>query len=81
MHYRDRDGWAKDFGYGLWFRVEDQGRVVCYQKEGIAAGVSGLIRYFPASDTSVVLLSNLEAGAWEPIRFVHDLVVAGALEP
>jgi len=80
VHYRDRDGWTMKYGYGLWFRIEGEGQIVCYQKEGIAAGVSGLIRYFPASDTSVVLLSNLEEGAWEPIRFLHDLVVAGRLE-
>ena len=80
VHYRDRDGWSMKYGYGLWFQVE-QGRIVCYQKEGIYAGASGLIRYYPASDISVVLLSNLEEGVWEPIRFIHDLVVAGRLSP
>ena len=40
------------YGYGLWFYVEKDSEsggehIVCYQKEGINAGVSGMIRYFP----------------------------------
>lgn len=80
VHCRDRDGWTMKWGYGLWFWVDERDQIVCYQKEGTYAGASGLIRYFPASDISVVLLSNLEEGAWEPIRKIHDLVVSGELE-
>jgi hypothetical protein len=49
-------------------------------KEGINAGVSGLIRYFPAHDINIVLLSNMESGAWEPIRKIHELAIAGDLD-
>lgn len=79
VHYRDRSGWNMMYGYGLWFWVDKAGRVVCYQKEGVAAGVSGLIRYYPAPDLSVVLLSNMQDGVWEPIRTIHELVLAGKL--
>jgi CubicO group peptidase (beta-lactamase class C family) len=78
VHYRDRDGWTQMFGYGLWFRVEGGGQVVFYQKEGINPGVSGLIRHYPAHDLSVSLLSNMEDGAWQPIRKLHELIVGGA---
>ncbi len=67
------------FGYGLWFYVDQQGQVVCYQKEGINAGVSGMIRHFPTHDLNVVLLSNTIDGAWEPIWKIHDLVVGGQI--
>ncbi len=66
------------YGYGLWFYVDRQGQVVCYQKEGYNAGVSGMIRHFPAHDLNVVILSNTGDGAWEPIWKIHDLVVGGS---
>ena len=77
--YRERDDWTMWYGFGLWFYVDKADRVVCYQKEGINAGVSGIIRYFPAQDVSVVLLSNIEEGVWEPIWEIHEMVMAGWL--
>jgi CubicO group peptidase (beta-lactamase class C family) len=77
--WRVRDGWTQQFGLGPSFRVED-GAVVFLEKEGINAGVSGLIRHYPARDLTVVILSNLEEGAWEPARFMHEMVVGGAFD-
>ena len=68
------------YGYCLWFYVEKDGKVVCYQKEGVNAGVSGLIRYFPEQDINVVILSNTEDGVWGPIGKIHELVIDGKLE-
>lgn len=79
VHYRERDGWTMMYGYGLWFRVEEGG-VVCCQKEGYNAGVSGAIRYFPTQDVSAVVLSNMAAGAWKPIERIHDAVADGRLK-
>jgi hypothetical protein len=75
--YRAREGWAQMFGHGLWFHVDRADRVVFYQKEGVNVGVSGLIRHYPGRDLSITLLSNMEEGAWEPIRRIHELVVGG----
>jgi CubicO group peptidase (beta-lactamase class C family) len=85
VHYKHRDGWTMKYGYGLWFYVEtdrDNGdeRVVCYQKEGVNAGVSGMIRYFPDQDICAVILSNMEDGAWSPIWKVHELIINGERE-
>jgi hypothetical protein len=68
------------YGYGLWFYVEAAGRVICYQKEGVNAGVSAVMRFFPAQDINVILLSNMEDGVWEPVWKVHEMVVLGQLE-
>lgn len=76
VQYRTMDGWNKQYGYGLWFYVDKAGQVVCYQKEGINAGVSGVIRHFPQHDISVVILSNMEDGVWEPIWRVHEMVTS-----
>ena len=75
VHYRAREGWNQWWGHGLWFYVDAAGQVVCYQKEGINAGVSGVIRHFPQRDLSVVILSNMEDGVWEPIWEIHERVV------
>jgi len=79
VHYRDMDDWTMMYGYGLWFYVDGAGETVCYQKEGINAGVSGLVRHFPAQDITVVILANMEGAVWKPVWKVHDMVVAGRL--
>lgn len=75
VDYKQKGSWTMKYGYCLWFYVEKNGKVVCYQKEGVNAGVSGLIRYFPERDINVVLLSNMEDGVWEPVWKIHELVV------
>ena len=63
----------------MWFHVENGGKVICCQKEGINAGVSGLIRHFPQQDINVVILSNMEAGVWDPVRVIHEMIVSNEL--
>ena len=75
-----RDGWVEHYGFGPWFRVDDDGTLVFLEKEGSNAGVSGLVRHYPARDLTVVMLSNLEDGVWEPIRTAHEMVMAGAFD-
>jgi CubicO group peptidase (beta-lactamase class C family) len=78
--YRDRAEWTRKFGYVLEFFIDAQGEVDFYQKDGINAGVSGIIRHYPDRDINVVLLSNMEDGVWEPICEMHRLVEAGAFD-
>ena len=73
------DGGTKKYGYGLWFFMDQANQVVFCEKEGINTGASGLIRHFPKDDISIVILSNMEDGVWEPVRKVHKLVIAGQL--
>lgn len=80
LHYRQRGDWTLMMGYGLTFYLDGDHEVICYQKEGINAGVSGIIRHFPERDVNVVILSNLQDGVWHPIWTVHDLVVDGAFD-
>ena len=77
VHYRDIGNLTMMYGYGLWFDVDESGVIVCCQKEGINAGVSGLIRNYPVLDINVVLLSNLEDGVWDPVWEIHDLLFSG----
>jgi CubicO group peptidase (beta-lactamase class C family) len=77
VHYRDKEGWTMQYGYGLWFYVAEDGRIVCCQKEGINAGTSGIIRYFPEQDINVVILSNMMGGVWQPIWKIHEMIING----
>lgn len=63
------------YGHGLWFYVDRNDEIVCYQKEGVNVGTSGLIRYYPEQDISVVLLSNMEDGVWDPVWEIHKMIV------
>ena len=80
VHDRKIEDWSKMYGLGLWFYVDQSGHVVCYEKEGINAGVSGRMRYFPDLDINVVLLSNMEEGVWEPMWEIHERVVGRAAD-
>jgi CubicO group peptidase (beta-lactamase class C family) len=72
---REIDDWVRWYSYGLWFYVDQADQVVCCEKEGINAGVSGMIRHFPEQDINVVILSNMEGGAWKPVWKIHEMIV------
>jgi hypothetical protein len=75
--YYESDNWRVMFGYVLEFFFDKSGQVVFYQKDGVNAGVSALIRHYPERDINVVLLSNLMEGVWDPVGKIHEMVVAG----
>ena len=50
------------------------GECECYWKEGINVGVSAVLRYYPPSRVTVVILSTLESGAWDPLKQVDRML-------
>jgi hypothetical protein len=77
--HRTWDTWTQMYGYGLWFYVDQANKVVCYEKDGVNVGVSGLIRHFPDQNIAVTLLSNMEDGVWDPVWKIHEMVVDGQM--
>jgi CubicO group peptidase (beta-lactamase class C family) len=75
--HKAREDWKQMYGYGIWFAVDGAGKVLFAEKEGINAGVSAVIRHYPDQDINVVLLANMQAGVWEPLRTIHRLLKAG----
>lgn len=67
--------WRQMYGYGLEFAVDGSGSILFAEKEGINAGVSAVIRYYPEQDINVVLLANTRVGVWEPIKAIHHLLL------
>jgi CubicO group peptidase (beta-lactamase class C family) len=76
--WRVRDGWTQHFGYGPWFRVDADGKLLFLEKDGVNPGVSGLVRHYPGRDLTIVMLSNMERGVWDPIGAAHEMIMAGA---
>jgi CubicO group peptidase (beta-lactamase class C family) len=62
------------YGFGLEFVIGQDGSVRNWYKEGINAGASGIVRYYPADRLDVVVLSNAEHGAWAAIDEIHRLI-------
>ena len=63
-------------GYGLEFLDMKTGGANFYEKEGMNPGVSGMMRHYPVQDLNVILLSNMMAGVWEPVKKIHALITA-----
>jgi CubicO group peptidase (beta-lactamase class C family) len=63
------DGLMHQTGFGFQFESKG-GDLVSYGKEGVNVGASGVLQHYPRQEVTVVVLSNLEDGAWEPIEEV-----------
>jgi len=74
--YRRKPEGIHRTGFGFEFLVASDGSVTSYWKEGRNAGASGILRHYPSSDVTAVVLSNQQDGAWEPITQI-DALVAG----
>jgi CubicO group peptidase (beta-lactamase class C family) len=82
VFYRGHEAWDQQYGYGkygyaLCFAVDDAGKVMFAEKEGMNAGTSAVIRHYPDQDINVVLLANIEKGVWEPVRTIHRMITYG----
>ncbi|WP_251151989.1 serine hydrolase domain-containing protein [Cellulosimicrobium sp. Marseille-Q4280] len=76
------------YGFGLEFELLADGSVRSAYKEGINTGSSAMLRHYPdpaptgsgdlppagGPGVTVAVVSNLEGGAWEPVRFIDALV-------
>ena len=75
VFYRENEIYSIKLGYGLEFLTMKANGLTFYEKEGINAGVSGMMRCYPEQDINMILLSNMQNGVWEPVRKVHEMVV------
>ncbi|MGW6227312.1 serine hydrolase domain-containing protein [Cellulosimicrobium cellulans] len=77
------------YGFGLEFELLADGSVRSAYKEGINTGSSAMLRHYPdaggpvpdglppagAPGVTVVVVSNGEAGAWDPVRLIDALLM------
>jgi CubicO group peptidase (beta-lactamase class C family) len=76
VRHHQREDWAVWYGFGLEFVVDRNGRVRNYYKDGGNPGASGILRYYPADQLDVAVLSNSEPGAWPVWEEVHRMIRA-----
>lgn len=57
---KDIEGGSLWNGFGLEFELDREGHIVHLGKDGLNAGVCANARYYPATDTTVVTLANIE---------------------
>lgn len=76
LHSTGDDGVSMHNAFGFELLLDPDGRTICWGKDGINAGASGIVRHYPTQGVDLVVLSNTEAGAWEPIDWAHDTIIA-----
>jgi CubicO group peptidase (beta-lactamase class C family) len=72
--HSEREGETLYMGFGLEFTFDRAGVMLHYEKEGINAGTSAVLRHYPSTGTTLTILSNMEDGAWEPRRMIDSLL-------
>lgn len=65
-------------GFALEFDLDQEGEIVRYGKDGINAGVASNLAYFPATDTTCVLLANHDCDVWALQDEIDGVLLAHA---
>jgi CubicO group peptidase (beta-lactamase class C family) len=61
---RDVDQGSLCNGFGFEFKLDSAGNILQFGKEGNNAGVASNLVYFPATDSTCVLLANQDCNVW-----------------
>jgi len=61
-------------GHGLEFTFDLEGSLLYYEKEGMNAGTSAVLRHYPSTGTTLTMLSNMENGVWEPRTAIDSML-------
>jgi CubicO group peptidase (beta-lactamase class C family) len=72
---KDVDGGSHWNGFAVEFRLDDKGKITRYGKDGINAGVASNCVYYPATDTTTVLLANQDCNVWAMQRELDPLLI------
>lgn len=78
LHHADDDA-RLDYAFGLEIEstVSDgEPTVRSIYKDGINAGCSAMVRFYPAADLMIAVVASSEAGAWDPIEAVDAYAAA-----
>jgi CubicO group peptidase (beta-lactamase class C family) len=76
--YRQRKVGQHLTGFGFEFSTNASGDIDSYWKEGINVGVSAVLSHYPLSHVTLVILSSMEDGAWEPLAYVDRMLGVAA---
>jgi len=74
VKYAEKDGESLWIGFAFEFKLDSRGSIIRMDKEGDNAGVDSLMAYFPATDTTVVLLANVDYDVWRMLQEIEPLL-------
>jgi CubicO group peptidase (beta-lactamase class C family) len=74
-HSARGDG-SRLMGFGFEFETDANEVVRSYWKEGVNVGVSAMLRHYPATDVTVVVLAVGERAAWKPVEAIDVAVMS-----
>lgn len=73
-------GYRWRYGYGLFFLLDDDDRIVRYGLPGEEDGVSCRLFHYPAQNVDLAVLGNQSGCAFRPGWELHDLIIGQAAE-
>ncbi|WP_077299808.1 serine hydrolase domain-containing protein [Virgibacillus pantothenticus] len=78
--YRKHEQVTEWKGYGLEFLILNTTNDLVYmQKDGINAGVSCIMKYYPDKDITIIILANQDTDVWDLAWDIQDHVVGEVL--
>ncbi|WP_413380908.1 serine hydrolase domain-containing protein [Alkalihalobacillus sp. 1P02AB] len=73
--YRQHATVTQLMGYGFHFLMEkDSNELIYMQKDGINAGVSCVMNYYPKTDMSIIIMANQDTNVWDLAWEVSELI-------
>ncbi|MEJ3750686.1 serine hydrolase domain-containing protein [Actinomycetes bacterium KLBMP 9797] len=71
--YAKAEGYRRQ-GYGLEFRLDAEGRIRHYEKQGVNVGVSALLRHYPRNGVTLAMLGVGEGTIWPLVKLFDTLL-------
>lgn len=74
--YREHSQVTEVMGYGFQFLLNNETKEIIYmQKDGNNPGGSCVMNYYPASDTTIIIMANQDTNVWDLAWDVQDIVI------
>jgi len=76
--YRVNADYTHMMGYGFEFYVTNlENRIVYISKDGCNPGAAAILKYYPDTEVTVVILANQDCNIWALDREIHQFLMAG----
>lgn len=73
--YRKHTEVTEIMGYGFQFLLKNDSKEIVYiQKDGVNAGVSCIMNFYPKTNTTIIILANQDTDVWDLAWDVQELV-------
>lgn len=67
---------TEKMGYGFQFLMNNEtGEIIYLQKDGVNAGVSCIMNYYPAEDVTIIILANHDTDVWDLAWEIQELFI------